>query len=531
MAEPWAESLVVVDIKSSGWDELFRQVTRHVDANPSPSDPPLCNIIHGLKKQDCTSALIQSPYLDLDTLWDYLHDYGRFWREGGKHCARIHFFAGPTIRQQDLLDDLACYAGKGSQGARYLGYMIIRPTGNECVGRTIIASPFDDIDADIHVRASYPTSLCGFELRVTGAPFMQQDRSSHVCAGAALWMLCYDLHRRYGTPRFFPRQVTEIATTQLTHGRAINEGLTPTEMARMLGHLDCAVDTFGMNLLAEPDKRASRLRSFANVVYSYLHSNLPVLVGYWYPNEAVGHVVMAVGHDLQYNMQTPAAGFDGQIGPTFVSDFVSCFFVNDDQRGAYQPLQIWSPGKSAGRAVGVKSAPPVLEEAESVFCMPGITESARLYAWQARDVVLDELEFVFGKPGLATRIEQLLGDTRLRLYFQRSIRFRAQLHDQETGRHPLPKEHRRAYACMRLPRFLYVCDFCVPCTDPQRRFYARGEMLIDATCPPYSPGKSVLAVRVGADLYLSSEKGLDHHVHAATYAQDPFAPTNLASYP
>jgi len=70
---------------------------------------------------------------------------------------------------------------------------------------------------------------------------MQQDWSSHVCAGVVVWILCYDLHRRYGTPGFLPRQVTKIAAENLSHGRRIEEGLG----ASLAGH------GFGVCLLAD----------------------------------------------------------------------------------------------------------------------------------------------------------------------------------------------------------------------------------------------------------------------------------------
>ena len=49
---------------------------------------------------------------------------------------------------------------------------------------------------------------------------------------------------------------------------------------------------------------------------------------------------------------------------------------------------------------------------------------------------------------------------------------------------------------MNLPRHVYVCDFCAPAKEDPQRLVVRGEMLLDATSPPYGRRASVLALRM-----------------------------------
>lgn len=90
--------LQVINIESDGWASLEHAIPLHVQATPQWNHQPLSAIVKLLTDQHCTSAVVQSPYNDQDTLYDYLHDYGRACREAGKYCARIHFFAGEPLK-------------------------------------------------------------------------------------------------------------------------------------------------------------------------------------------------------------------------------------------------------------------------------------------------------------------------------------------------------------------------------------------------------------------------------------------------
>lgn len=514
----WKTKLEVINIKNDGWASLHDAMPSHVEASPAWNCPPLDNIVQILDGHHCTSAVVQSPYNDEDTLYDYLHDYGRAFREAGKYCARIHFFAGDPLKQtaDEELDfgDLARYDArlkhKPSTKDHYLGNIVIRPTGVFCVGRTVIRRHVNDatLETNLHVRAVYETHLCGTRLRVQGVPFMQQDKSSHVCAGVALWELCYDLHRRYNTPRFFPREVTEIATNNMSEGRPIEEGLTAFEMGRMLRHLSCAVDLKFHSLKGPCAKFV--LRDFVDTVYSYVHSNLPVLVGYFEENQSVGHVVLAIGHDLQETQQTPADAIPQ--GSTLLlrnSDFASEFLVQDDQRGPYQTLEIWRHERSKD------DLNFALEDADKVFLIPGLTEDARLMYAGAHKLV---------RRALTPSIRARLTGVRTRLSFQRDRRFWAQLLDDNAGRSPLPVVHIEAYRRLRLPRYLWVCDLVEPDDeDPLRSFRARGEILLDATSPLYDRKSSVLAMRLGSRLHIPGREV----TVAQNYEEHPWAPCNL----
>ena len=149
----------------AAWKQLFQKVSDDLKklARPRPDAPPLKGIIERLKEVKCTSALIQYPYDDVDFLYDYVQQHAWCYRERGRTCARIHFFAGTPVDPENVLADLRRYAIRPGQRVDpaakpdpYLGFVVVRPTNEECVGRTIIMQPYlNDPVRQIHVRGRF----------------------------------------------------------------------------------------------------------------------------------------------------------------------------------------------------------------------------------------------------------------------------------------------------------------------------------------------------------------------------------------
>lgn len=268
--------------------------------NPRFDHPPLKNIITLLTELQCDRVVAQYPYRDADYLHDYLDHLGNTFRDIGKDCVRFHFFrGGHMLRSQSAVEDINRIAQQAPHD--YLGFVVIRPTGESCVGRTILqCATGTQYHRFVHVRASYDCHLLGSTLRVEGSPFMEQDGATHICAGAALWSFCYDLHRRYHTRRLFPRQVIELAT----RSEPIKEfgwGLNATQISQVLKDIGCANDTLTINLERNfnDEKKKEEFRDLIDFVYGYIQSNIPVLLGWFDCGRSEGHVVLVVGHDYE----------------------------------------------------------------------------------------------------------------------------------------------------------------------------------------------------------------------------------------
>uniref|UniRef100_UPI0025E7F55D hypothetical protein n=1 Tax=uncultured Thiodictyon sp. TaxID=1846217 RepID=UPI0025E7F55D len=501
------------------WTAFFNYIREHLrGASPRHDKSPLNSIVEVLNTHACSCVVVEHLYEDEHALYDYLHDHARAFCDMERRCLRAHFFAGPPLTCEALTSELLQDWSEGAAGERkYLGYVVFRATGQHCVGRTVIRSPAN-LGPNFEVISSpFTARLCGAKLHVPGTPFMESDLSSHVCAGAALWMLCEDLHHRYRTRRLFPRQVTEIATGDLSLRTGL-EYLTQPQMARVLRHLNCSVHQKYWRQESEPDDEIRRVRDMANFVCGYVQSGIPVLIGYCAVGDKFGHVVLAVGHGLADKKAWPLLTHkDAAIDPReLVSDYVQDLLVHNDSRGPYRRLPIWrSAGASLSRSA--KDAGWTLQDASYVHAMAAVAAPARMVYEHALAVALRTFL-------LNADPTRELGNARLRTYLQLAPRFRELLLDTGRGRTPMSPRHTDVYLRMTLPRYIYVCDICRESTDVGRPLRAVGEIVIDGTSPPFDLNDNsnlpaaVLTLRLGRRLWV---RGTAQPILADAYPEHP----------
>jgi len=576
------------DVLATIWQDAWAEIANSVksfDGNPDFSQAPLTFITRHLHELHCGFVAVTYPFRDEDYLFDWVSRVGRAFRKHDRDCVRLHFFSRSsgvreTKRQAEIMKavhEVQLEPFEGSGRPKYLGFMVLRPTGTACIGRTILASPhYYAPDQHIHVRATYYSNFLGSRLPVAGCPFMQQDGIGHVCAGVALWSMCYDLHRRYHSPRLFPSQITEIATS-FDPRAEYDWGLSPRQMSQVLRAVGCGNDMQTAHLQRAHDDREDLFRDTIDNLYGYVQSNIPVLLSVWGPDskDQDGHTVLVVGHDLEkepvYTKSTAAkSGTDPAVfgAGRWNSEFVSAFYCQDDTRGPYSRMDVWSadrewePKKKRGRKTSAQSktgsGPIVLQHASRIVIQPAITARTAMTYRHARRLVeayfgssskwidsqVAPYEGVGGKGDsgrhaggagvsvknshqgtiellkeLKRHLEEAWTSYRRRLYLQRSTTFRRQLMDRETGRRGIGDEAREALTCLPLPRYVYVCDFCRACDGSNGELELLGEIVLDATEPIYTSLKAVVAVRM-KELLVFQLGGTTHALRHRDYDQD-----------
>ncbi|MCG3129291.1 MAG: hypothetical protein FLDDKLPJ_00016 [Phycisphaerae bacterium] len=512
----------------NNWLEMLNEVRRLIPAaDPQPERVPLCSIRDLLLNQlKAKAVLIGYPFLDEDYTYDYLHHIGRSFYELGRECVRLHFFndEGVLAVNQNGIGELDVYGAGSGRCEHYLGYMVIRPTGTECVGRTILRDPYERSKLNrVRVKDKQRCDAYGVELSVTGTPFMQQDTSSHVCAGAALWSAAHYLHHRYHTHRLFPRQIDEMARAHYG-GKHIGRGLTPTQLTHILRNLGCSMDGLYVTLTGKPTMDSDReFSELLSIVFGYVESTLPVLLAYWGQLDREGHVVMINGYRLDQgrldapptspvlSSVTDSVAMRLAVDQSWLSNCVNAFFCQDDQKGPYSvfPVHEDDPEQRA------------LDRPGSIAVIPCVTGDAFLSYTEAKKVVHRELAAFLapdripadaGGDLIRRGVLELVKGSWFRLYLQQSRRFRSQLIDTRFGRRHLPTKILEYYRTQPLPRYLYVCDILDRTYehDPDsgmHRFGLRGEMILDATVPSFAIHRALLALRIENQLFIRDEAG------------------------
>lgn len=310
------------------------------DIFPNAANPggPLDEVLAFMARSNCETILLQSPVQDPDFAAEYAAYYSKLFREIDRYCTRLHFFSRAHAPNTDPFD----FIDQASQEANcYLGFATIRPLASSPVGATILRTPSNGDFILCHEE--FPVHIAGQKFSVRGTPFMQQDNAVGACAQASIWMALRTLRKRIGNSAFDPAQITNAATRFLVSGRTMpgREGLSMLQMAeavRSSGHVPYLL-TF-----REPDLQPPP--GFSEIVkrrlYTYVESEIPVILGLYSPGSSQGHAVVLIGHDWNaagnggaQAIQIPMAGL-APITALHAVDWVPGFFIHNDNAGPYQ---------------------------------------------------------------------------------------------------------------------------------------------------------------------------------------------------
>lgn len=346
------------------------------------------------------TIVIEPRYMCKDHRNLHSHFYSKKFQEKSPVCVRAHFFDCTGIRKPDLMEKL------GSLKDNYIGYSVIRPVSERCLGRTVI-DPYKVgrkmSDGFYILRTKFKGHLNGPSLDAWGYPYMSQDTEATVCAHTALWSMCRYLSERYTTyPETYPYDFI-IGTTD-TYGRtAPYRGMTYMDYSRLLTQFGCHPE-----ILLMQEERTNWLGKKVTVLsqeklmrlYTYVESGFPVLASFR------GHVVSVVGHTLDYNRKPT----QNKYGWLDSSGFLKQLVVVDDNLFPYQLLGYANDKDNYGTPY--PAGPYSLESLYTVVCP--LPEKVYLPSERARqqcEVLLNKLaaaypaEVTCGQPDpLVTRL-------------------------------------------------------------------------------------------------------------------------------
>ncbi len=289
------------------------------------------------------SAIIhESHYVDRHYLEDYASYYARSFSSPPPVCQRIHFFTG--LSHTDLQARFeSAFKKKGAHTAFeqeisdkkfYLGFLVRRPLGGACIGRTVLRTyPVED-RRYYAVTRPYDVHLAGLTLKIDGLAYQEQDRGAAVCASTALWVALQRVAHVAGHRTPSPSEITRAAGSPFPASR----GLELNQMAAALSSLGYVADLF------EPkDNRAL----FRALVASCLRSQLPVILLISQKNKRTaegpvqrGHAVTLTGYS-----EPPAVvkipGAKAETPPLPMrGGSLTTVYVHDDNLGSHAHYEL-----------------------------------------------------------------------------------------------------------------------------------------------------------------------------------------------
>jgi len=270
----------------------------------------------------CKKVLLETHYNDKDYRSTYYHYYAKKGYRYATSCARLHFFDDRVqlLNRSELR--FAIKEPDESPNETYFGYMVLRPTRENTIGRTVIAP---SAIAGFHgalIQADHKIHLLGHKLVVAGFPYMSQHADISVCAHAACWSILRHYSERFSKyAEFLTYDITRMAHEFDPGGLVPSTGLHVGHAERVFA----SAGTFPVLVF----KKGIGEGLFYNQLFAYLESGFPLFAEI----KRIGHAVTIVGH----------TGFGRKITKSapchFAYDMVEQLVVVDDNFLPYKAVE------------------------------------------------------------------------------------------------------------------------------------------------------------------------------------------------
>jgi len=303
---------------------------------------PLKALLAILYKHGARTVVIEDNYVDKDYQDEFSAFYSRAFRVYPQRCTRLHFFAEDIPENTSVLDLV-------KSRDQYLGFVVLRPTDLQKIGRTILRPFIRHPHAEfVCCKARFSAHIVGESFIIDAMPFIQQDTQVGACAQASLWMLARYMSQRFGYREFLPGEINHLAKSTRALGRPLPAewGLDLGQMLDALAGMgysavvyarqnieQCSVHIdkiFPVDPAAPQDqqwrqKHMQQTAKLADITYRYVESGLPVILC------TANHALVAIGHVYDYAVTARLA-----------IERIPAFIVNNDAEGPYERIPIGS---------------------------------------------------------------------------------------------------------------------------------------------------------------------------------------------
>lgn len=485
--------LLVSDINAPGFVDELKEIALPFKGNLWPFNQTLAAL--KTAPWSAQAVIFEYDYVDRDYQDEFSAFYSKAFKSYPSRCVRLHFFSckiSPRVKKNF-----------GRFRKFYLGFMVLRPTDLQRMGRTILTPPINDPNAEfIHCCATFSAHLLGDKFPIWGMPFVQQDTQVGACAQASLWVVARYMAQRFGHREFLPSEVNHLAKSKNAHGRAYPAefGLNFSQMLdalegmgffawsyASLGLADCAQhieQAFPIDPSMSPSDQERALQmqcsaKLADITYRYIESGLPVILA------TNNHALVAIGHTYD---ATSSASVSIQRIPSWI--------VHNDNTGPYihMPVLSHQPGRLSFLEVQsiIVVAPREVtlrgEEAEAM-AMRSIAELLTQPTKTSSAPTWLEL-FKKLRPDLANCLDQL----EYRSFLIPSVEFQSQLKsDIQEGR--FDRFLGEKIISLDFPRFIWVTEISSSqlLNHPDRTSrHCLGRVILDSTAPANTMGQMVI---------------------------------------
>ena len=283
----------------------------------------------GTLHEDLT-ILVETEYVDKVYRDSYYTLYSTKLREYHRNCVRVSFFT-PNFNEDTKMSAENVDMIKEA----YLGFLVIRPLAECCIGRNVISpSAKKAIHPNMRIcKARIPSTCMGIKMQASGFPHSSQDGEMMSCAETTVWAILEYFGNKYSDYRpVLPSDILTALKPFAYERQLPSGGLSFEQISIALKN-----QGFGCKVYEHSNPM------FQELFTCYIESGIPLAV--CIETQDFGHAVVCVGrNEISRDVinQTGTCDIEGHNYYVW-NKCVEHFIFNDDNYPCYQPTTFSRP--------------------------------------------------------------------------------------------------------------------------------------------------------------------------------------------
>ena len=400
------------------------------------------------------AVVVEYPYVDKVFRNSYYRYYSGKAKPVSRDCIRLSFFidTDPSMVGNPMIHEI--------WEQQYRGFMILRPTELNIVGRNAI-SPDIYIENDFLIcKTEIPASVNGLKVAVEAFPASSQDSETMVCAETAVWATMEYFGNRYAEySPVRPSHIIKLLKNQSFSRQLPSSGLTSEQICYLF-----------KNMNFQPVLRpVYGEESDYSMIGSFVESGIPVVlsitnyVDETYPVEdRVAHAILCIGHEKVTEDEVNNVKSIADNGLSFIDyDNINKRFVYiDDNFPAYRMDYLETPADSY--------AEKKWKDCRIRFASYPLYEKILLMPYSVKCMAMNFLHYIQGiDDGREITLRTFLASSRS--------------YKDYVCRNNMPEEMREMILDLYLPKFIWVVE--LSSRKGHLENYAEGLLIFDSTEP------------------------------------------------
>lgn len=280
--------------------------------------------------QEDLTIIVETEYVDKVYRDSYYSLYSTKLRSYPRNCVRISFFSPDFNENTPLTIDNIDLIKQA-----YLGFLVIRPLAECCIGRNVISPLAKKDKANMAICNAPIVSTCmGIKMQVMGFPHSSQDGEMMSCAETTVWAILEYFGNKYSD--YHPIMPSDIlsALKPFAYERQLPSGGLSFEQISIA----LKKQGFGSKVYEQSNPK------FQELFTCYIESGIPLAV--CIQTKDFGHAVVCIGRNKidrriieSKGLQRVLEEEDYYVWNRSIDDFI----FNDDNYPCYQSTTFQKP--------------------------------------------------------------------------------------------------------------------------------------------------------------------------------------------